>query len=87
MDAALTRKRLHWAFRAIGSIFCCACIAVVIGILTSPPTDKSDLLPFMPGAIFWAVAFGLFPLNWLLSRSRINVDGVGVDQMRRWSTD
>lgn len=77
LDALLKRKRLHWGFRAIGSILCAACILLVIGILTSPPTDKSDLLPFMPGAIFWAVAFGLFPVNWLSRRSRTNVDGIG----------
>ena len=76
MDAALTRKRLHWGLRAIGSILCCACIAVLIGILTSLPVDKPDLLPFMPGTIFWAVAFGLFPLNCLL-RFRANVGGEG----------
>jgi hypothetical protein len=76
MEGALTRKRLHWALRSAGSIFCCACFALVIGILTSPPADRSDLLPFMPGAIFWAAAFGLFPLNWILAtRSRIDIDG------------
>ena len=76
-DAALARKRLHWGLYAIGSILCCGCIALLIGILTSPPADKTDLLPFMPGAIFWAVAFGLFPLNWLLQRLRTNVGGEG----------
>jgi hypothetical protein len=65
------RKRLHWGLSAVGLIFCCACIALAIGISTSPPADSRDLLPFMPGAIFWAVAFGLFPLNWLITaRSR-----------------
>lgn len=77
IDAALTRKRLHWGLHAIGSILCCVCIAALVGILTSPPADKTDLLPFMPGAIFWVVAFGLFPLNWLLQRFRPNVGGEG----------
>jgi hypothetical protein len=77
MDAALTRKRLHWGLHAIGSILCCVCIAVLIGILTSPPADKTDLLQFMSGAIFWAVAFSLFPLNWLLQRFRTTVGGEG----------
>ena len=76
MGGALKRKRLHWALSAVGSIFCCACVALVIGILTSPPADRRDLLSFMPGAIFWAAAFGLFPLNWILTaRSRTNIDG------------
>jgi len=76
MEGALLRKRLHWALRLAGSIFCCACVALVIGILTSPPADRRDLLQFMPGAIFWAAAFGLFPLNWILTtRSRTNIDG------------
>lgn len=77
MDAALTRKRLHWVLHATGSILCCGCIAILIGILTSPPADKTGLMPFMPGAIFWAVAFGLFPLNWLLQRFRTNVGREG----------
>ena len=76
MEGALTRKLLHWALRLAGSIFCCACVALVIGILTSPQADRRDLLQFMPGAIFWAAAFGLFPLNWILTvRSRTNIDG------------
>lgn len=76
MEGTLTRKRLHWALRLVGLVFCGACVALVIGILTSPPADRSDLLPFMPGAIFWAVAFGLLPLNWLLTlRPRTNIDG------------
>lgn len=75
MDAALARKRLHWGLHAIGSILSCVCIATLIGILTSLPADKTDLLPFMPGAILWAVAFGLFPLNWLCQRFHANVDG------------
>ena len=76
MEGALTRKRLHWALRSVGSIFCCACVALVIGILTSPPADRSDLLSFMPGAIFWTAAFGLFPLDWMLTaRSRPSIDG------------
>ena len=83
LDAVLKRKRLHCGFRAIGSILCAACIVLVIGILTSPPADKSDLLPFMPGAIFWAVAFGLFPMNWLLRRSGTSVDGIGGDLKRK----
>jgi hypothetical protein len=70
MEGALTRKRLHWALRSVGLTLSCACIALVICILTSPPADIEDLLPFMPGAIFWAVAFGLFPLNWLLQRDQ-----------------
>lgn len=76
MEGALTRTRLHWALRSVGLIFCCACVAVVIGILTSPPADRRELVPFMPGAIFWAVAFGSFPLNWILTaRPRTNIDG------------
>jgi hypothetical protein len=76
MEGALTRKRLHWALRSVGLIFCGGCVALVIGIFTSPPADRSDLLPFMPGAIFWAVAFGVFPLNWILAaRPRTDIDG------------
>lgn len=75
MDTVLRRKHVRWRLHAIGSILCCVCIAVLIGILTSPPADKIDLQPFMPGAIFWAVAFGLFPSNWLLQRFRTNVGG------------
>jgi hypothetical protein len=44
------------------------CIALVIGILTSPPADKPDLLGFLPGAFFWTIAFGVLPLNWLFRR-------------------
>jgi hypothetical protein len=62
IEGALTQKRLHWGLIAVGSIFSCACIALAIGILASPPVDRGDLLPFMPGTIFWAVAFGLAPL-------------------------
>jgi hypothetical protein len=69
VDGTLARKRLHWALRLVGLIFCLACLALVIGILTSPPADREDLLPFMPGAIFWAISFGLFPLNWILTVS------------------
>jgi hypothetical protein len=75
MEGVLTRKRLNWALRSVGSTLCCACIALAIGILTSPPADSADLLPFIPGAIFWAVAFGLFPVNWLVTaRPRNNPD-------------
>jgi hypothetical protein len=43
----------------------------MVGILTSPPGDKHDLLPFLPGAILWAAAFFLYPVNWLLMRNRL----------------
>src|SRR5262249_1882580 len=51
LDAVLKRRRLHWGFRALGSVLCAACTVLVIGILTSLASDKSDLLPFIPGAI------------------------------------
>ena len=73
LDAVLSRTRPRLAFRVIGLILCCVCIAIAIGIETSPPEDKLDLRPFMPGAIFWAVAFSLLPLTWLLPRPRTEV--------------
>jgi hypothetical protein len=71
LDGLLARRRLHWTLLTIGSILACACIALVIGILTSPAADKPDLLGFLPGAIFWTVAFGVLPLNWLFRRRRV----------------
>jgi hypothetical protein len=73
LDAVLVRARPQLAFRIIGSILCCACIAFAIGIVTSGPNDRSDLLPFMPGAILWAAGFGVFPLSWLLPQERTKV--------------
>jgi hypothetical protein len=70
LDAVLVWTRPRLGFRIIGSILCCACIAFAIAIAKSPPNDRSDLLPFMPGAILWAVAFGVFPFSWLLPRER-----------------
>jgi hypothetical protein len=69
MEGLLARKRLHLALRVIGSLLCCVCIAFAIGILTAPAADSKDLLPFLPGAVLWAVAFGMFPLNWVLTRN------------------
>lgn len=71
LERSLGRQRLHWTLRTIGSICFCACMAFLIGILTSSAGDRKDLFPFLPGAILWAVAFGLFPANWLLARDRI----------------
>jgi hypothetical protein len=74
IEGALKRKRLHWALRVAGSIFCCACVALASGILISPPDDRRDLLTYLPGAVLWAFAFGLFPLNLILTAgSRSNV--------------
>lgn len=76
MDDLLTRRRPHWTILAIGSVLCCASIALLIGILISPPADKRDLMPFLPGAIFWTIVFGLFPSNWPTGRRhRMKVAG------------
>jgi hypothetical protein len=68
LDSLLARRRLRMAPIAIGAALSCACMALLIGILTSPPTDRPDLVGFLPGAVFWAVAFAVFPLNWFLRR-------------------
>jgi hypothetical protein len=66
LDAILSRTRIPLAYRILGLILSCACIAFAIAIVTSGPEDKPDLLPIMPGAVFWAVAFSVLPLTWLL---------------------
>ena len=73
LDGLITRRSLHWPMLAIGSILSCGCIALVIGILTSPPADKQDLIGFLPGGIFWATAFAVLPLNWLVRRHPVEI--------------
>jgi len=68
VEGLLARKRLHLAMRLIGSVLCSACIAFAVGILFAPPGDRGDMLPFIPGAVLWTGAFGLFPLGWWLRR-------------------
>lgn len=45
-------------------------VVVPIGVLASPPADRRDLLPFIPGAILWTILFGFFPLNWTIRKHR-----------------
>ena len=70
LDGLFARRRLHWTLLVSGSILSAACLARVIGLLTSPPADKADLLEFLPGAVFWTLAFGAVPLNWAFGRRR-----------------
>ena len=70
LDQLLAWKPLHWKVGATSSVLCCACIALLIGILSSPPTDKKDLVEFLPGAFLWTVLFGLPPTMWLLQKRR-----------------
>jgi len=69
VERLLTRRRMPWSALAFGSALCLACIAFAIGIVTSAPIDKVDLLPFLPGALLWTIAFGLFPFLWMLQKS------------------
>jgi len=68
LDLFLTTRRLQPIMLWTGSILGCASIALGIGIITAPLGDQKDLAPFLPGAIFWAVAFGFFPVVWLVRR-------------------
>lgn len=72
LDALLAGRRLHWGMLSIGSILSCVCVALVIGILTSPPADRTDMVELLPGGIFWAIAFAALPANWLVSRRDVN---------------
>lgn len=70
LDALFTRRRPHWAMLVVATILTGACIALAVGIFASGPTDRKDLLLFLPGAIFWTFAFGILPANWFISWRR-----------------
>jgi hypothetical protein len=72
LDAFLSRTRARLPFRVTGLILAAACIALAIGIVTSNPDDKRDLMPVLPGVIFWSFAFGVLPLTWFMPQPRID---------------
>jgi hypothetical protein len=71
LDTLAARRRVSKVILAIGSILCCACVAFSIGTLSAPPTDINDLIGFLPGSIFWTIAFATVPLGWLLMKNKL----------------
>lgn len=70
LDRLREAKRLHPSAVLLSSLLFIGCIALAIGISTSPPLDKQDLLPFFWGASIWAVIFGMLPLAWAYQKRR-----------------
>jgi hypothetical protein len=68
LDGLFGGRRLHRCMPWIGLALAVLSFAAVFGYVTAPPRDQADLRWLLPGFIFWALAFGALPLNWLRRR-------------------
>lgn len=61
LDRVLSGKKIHRLIYMSSAFLCLSLLVLLIGILVSPPSDRSDLAWLLPGLVFWTVAFALAP--------------------------
>ncbi|HEX6773487.1 MAG TPA: hypothetical protein VF126_15755 [Acidobacteriaceae bacterium] len=79
LDGLISKERLHWSPRVIGTILFVLCLAALIAFcLPMTPADRRDLALPMKGFISWTIGLATLPTAWILQSFRGRNSGAPI---------